>query len=119
MANCIVLGGRLGRDVEIVETSGSPIAKFTLATDNKYKNKTLWHNIVAYGAVANICGKLLCKGSFVNITGELDYDEYTDKQGVHRKVANIIANKVELVCGGKPREESATNDDPLNDEFPL
>lgn len=47
MVNNITIVGRVGRDVEVIQTSGNPIAKFTIATDDKRREATDWHNIVS------------------------------------------------------------------------
>ena len=55
---------------EVITTaSGQAVATFSLATTEKFKNKsgeqqerTEWHNIVAWGPLAEICGKYLTKG---------------------------------------------------------
>ena len=119
MVNNITLVGRVGRDVEVVQTSGNPIAKFTIATDDKRREATDWHNIVTFGTVAGIAAKFFQKGSVVSVTGQLHYDNYTDKQGNKRTSAYVVGERVMLISGGKPREDSVANDDPLKDEFPL
>ena len=65
--NKVILIGNLGKDPEVKYTpSGTPVAKFTLATNERYKDKdgqwqdrTEWHNIVAWQRTAEIVGEYL------------------------------------------------------------
>ena len=67
--NKVILIGNLGKDPEIRSTpSGTPVAKFTLATNDRYKDKegqwqdrTEWHNITAWARTAEIAGEYLKK----------------------------------------------------------
>jgi single-strand DNA-binding protein len=55
--NKVILLGNLGKDAEVKALeSGTPVANFSLATTERYKDKrgewqdkTEWHNLVAYG----------------------------------------------------------------------
>src|SRR6476469_6210338 len=68
--NKVILVGRLGKDPEIRSIpSGTSVAKFSLATDERFTDKngdkqerTEWHNIVVWGTLAEICGQYLRKG---------------------------------------------------------
>ena len=65
MINKVILIGRLGKDPEIKSTpSGTTVTKFSLATDEKFtdrsgekQDRTEWHNIVTFGKLAEICGQ--------------------------------------------------------------
>jgi len=75
--NKVILIGRLGKDPEIRSTpSGTSVARFSLATDEKYtdrngekQERTEWHNIAAWGKLGEICGQYLRKGKLVYIEG--------------------------------------------------
>jgi single-strand DNA-binding protein len=68
--NKVILIGRLGKDPEVkYAASGSPVCNFSLATNEKWKDKagnaqehTEWHLIVAFGKLAEICGQYLTAG---------------------------------------------------------
>ena len=89
LKNSVQLIGNLGRDVELKEISnGSKVAKFTLATNDYYKNnkgevikETQWHSIVAWGKTAEQMAKILKKGSSVVVHGKLVHRTYEDKEG--------------------------------------
>ena len=89
LRNEVQLIGNLGRDVEFKELSnGSHLAKFTMATNEFYKNKkgekvqeTTWHNIVAWGKLAELMNVHLEKGIEVAIKGKIVNANYEDKNG--------------------------------------
>lgn len=96
--NNVRLIGNLGADPEVRQfENGTTKAKFSLATSKKYKNRegeliqeTQWHNIVVWGKLAEVIGRFLKKGSSVDVSGELTYREYTDKEGVKRYITEIV-----------------------------
>lgn len=98
MINKVILVGRLGKDPEIRSTpSGTTVAKFSLATDEKFTDKsgekqdrTEWHNIVAFGKLAEICGQYLRKGKLVYIDGSIHYDSWDDKETGQKKYRTEI-----------------------------
>lgn len=100
--NRVFLIGRLGRDPELrYSPSGQPVASFSLATDESYKNKdgekvekTEWHRIVVWGKPAEFCGNYLSKGRLVYIEGKLETRKWTDKDGVEKYTTEIKADRV-------------------------
>ena len=98
MINKVILVGRLGKDPEIRSTpGGTTVAKFSLATDEKFTDKsgekqdrTEWHNIVAFGKLAEICGQYLRKGKLVYIDGSIHYDSWDDKETGQKKYRTEI-----------------------------
>ncbi|HEV7921116.1 MAG TPA: single-stranded DNA-binding protein [Thermoanaerobaculia bacterium] len=104
--NRVILIGRLGKDPEVRATpSGSNVAKFTLATDERYtdrngerQERTEWHNIVAWGKLAEICGQYLKKGKLVYIDGSIRSDSWDDKESGQKKYrTEIIANNMQML----------------------
>ncbi|MCW5906623.1 MAG: single-stranded DNA-binding protein [Chitinophagales bacterium] len=108
LKNSVRLMGNLGNAPEVKTIADSKkLAKFSMATNETYKNEkgekvteTYWHNIVAWGKLAGIAEKYLQKGSEVAIEGKLTNKSYTDKDGNKRYVTEIIANEI-LMLGGK------------------
>ena len=98
--NKVILVGRLGKDPELKYTpSGAPVAKFSLATDESFKdktgerqNRTEWHNIVAWNKLAEICGEYLTKGKLIYIEGSIRSRQWQDQSGNKRTSYEIIAN---------------------------
>jgi len=106
MINKVILVGRLGKDPEIRSTpGGNTVAKFTVATDERYTDKsgekqerTEWHNIVAWGKLAEICGQYLRKGKLVYIEGSIRTDSWDDKETGQKKYrTEIIANQMQML----------------------
>ncbi|MGB0274616.1 MAG: single-stranded DNA-binding protein [Flavobacteriaceae bacterium] len=95
--NNVQLIGHLGDDPEEVKLDNNKkLAKFSLATNLRYKNKegdtvenTQWHRIVAWDKLADICIKHLKKGSHVACHGRLVYRDYETKSGEKRHSAEI------------------------------
>jgi single-strand DNA-binding protein len=103
--NKVILVGRLGKDPELRYTpSGSPVARFSLATSESWTDKggdkqerTQWHNIVAWSKLAEICNQYLVKGKLVYIEGRLESREYTDRDGNKRRITEIIARDMVML----------------------
>jgi len=100
--NKVQLIGNLGQAPEIKTIAdGKKVANMSLATNENYKNakgekitETQWHNVVAWGKLAEIAEKYLVKGIEVAIEGKLVNRNYTDKQGIKRYVTEIQANEL-------------------------
>ncbi len=106
--NKVILIGHLGKDPEVKYTpSGTPVAKFTLATNERFKDKdgnwqdrTEWHNITAWQRTAEIVGEYCKKGSQVYIEGRLRTDSWDDKEsGQKRYRTEIVVNDLVLLGG--------------------
>jgi len=108
LKNKVQLIGNLGNDPEIINLeSGKTLAKFTLATNENYKNTkgekvtdTQWHNIVAWGKTAEIIEKYVTKGKEVAIEGKLTTRSYESKSGEKRYITEIVCNEL-LLLGTK------------------
>jgi single-strand DNA-binding protein len=106
--NKVILVGNLGRDAELRYTpGGAAVAKFSLATTEKWTDKsgspqerTEWHNIDLWGKQAETLNEYLRKGKQVYVEGRLQTDEYTDKEGIKRKTTRVRCDRVVLLGGG-------------------
>jgi single-strand DNA-binding protein len=103
--NRVILVGRAGKDPEItvVASSGRQLAKFSLATNEGYFDKnsnawkdlpTEWHNIVAWGPLAQKIEKSLGKGDMVLVEGSIRTRKWQDKNGQDRWNTDIQADNV-------------------------
>jgi single-strand DNA-binding protein len=112
--NKVVLIGNLGRDPEVrYLPSGDPVANFSLATTESWKDKsgakkeeTQWHQIEVFGKTAEVVRDYCTKGKQVYIEGSIRYDEWTDKDGVKKTKAKIKVSgpNSRLVLLGGPRD---------------
>ena len=107
LRNKVQLIGNLGQDPEIINLeSGKKLARFTLATNESYKNAkgekitdTQWHQIVAWGKTADVIEKYVVKGKEVAIDGKLTTRTWEDKDGMKRYTTEVVCN--ELLMLGK------------------
>ena len=112
--NRVTILGRLGKDPESRQVNNTTVAKFSVATSKKRKDKdgqlqekTEWHNIVIWDKAAETCTKYLKKGDQAYFEGELQTRSYDDKDGVKKYVTEIVAHTFEF-CGSKgDRQEAA------------
>ena len=108
LRNKVQLIGNLGNDPEIINLeSGKTLAKFSIATNESYKNAngekvtdTQWHNVVAWGKIAQIVEKYVTKGKEVAIEGKLTSRSYETKEGEKRYVTEVVCNEL-LLLGNK------------------
>ncbi|GLU42940.1 single-stranded DNA-binding protein [Allomuricauda sp. NBRC 101325] len=102
LKNKVQLIGNLGSDPEIIiMENGSKLAKFSIATNETYKNNegekitdTQWHSVVAWGKIAEIVENFLSKGKEVMIEGKLTSRSYETKEGEKRYVTEVRCNEL-------------------------
>jgi single-strand DNA-binding protein len=110
--NKVILVGNVGKDPEVrYSQSGTPVANFSLATNERFKDRsgewqdrTEWHNIVAWQRLAEIVGEYVAKGSKVYVEGKLQTTSWEDRQSGARKYRTEIVARDLLLLG--PRENS-------------
>lgn len=115
--NKVILLGNLGKDPELKELpSGTKMTTFTMATTERYKDrqgaqqeKTEWHNVVAWGPLADICAKYLHKGKQVYIEGKIQTRTYDDRDGNKRYMTEIVANEMQML--GRPGDQGGSGRD--------
>ena len=103
--NKVMLIGNLGKDPEVRFTpGGQAVAKFPLATsevwndaEGQRKERTEWHNIVAWAKLAETCGQYLAKGRQVFVEGSIRTRQYDDKEGNRRYMTEVIAQRVQFL----------------------
>jgi single-strand DNA-binding protein len=121
--NKAILIGRLGKDPDLRFTpSGAAVASFTLATtdrwtgqDGQTNEKTVWHNIVAWGKLAETAKEYLRKGRQVYVEGRIDNRSYDDKEGNKRYISEIVAQTIRFLgsradAAAEPTPEPATQE---------
>jgi len=104
--NKVILVGRLGKDPDTkYMPSGDAVTNFSIATSETWKDKqsgekkekTEWHNIVAFRRLGEICGEYLRKGSQVYLEGKLQTRKWQDKNGNDRYTTEIVANEMQML----------------------
>ena len=106
--NKVILIGNLGKDPDVRYTpSGTAVAKFSLATNERFKDKSgewqeraEWHNIVAWQRLAEIIGEYVHKGSKLYLEGRLRTSSWDDKESGQKKYrTEIVAQDIVLLDG--------------------
>lgn len=106
--NHVQLIGNVGQEPTITNLeSGKKVARFSLATNEFFKNtngqktqNTEWHTVVAWGKTAEIIEKYAGKGKEIGVSGKLKSRSYEDKDGITRYVTEVEANEI-LLLGTK------------------
>ncbi|MBT8319208.1 MAG: single-stranded DNA-binding protein [Gramella sp.] len=105
LRNTVQLIGHVGNEPEIVNLeSGKKLAKFSVATNESYKNAkgekitdTQWHNIIAWGKTAELVENYVPKGKEIGIEGKLTSRSYEDKDGVKKYITEVVCNELLLL----------------------
>ena len=117
--NKVIIVGNLGRDPEMrTFPSGDRVANVTIATTDKWKDKTSgemkeateWHRVVFNGRLAEIVGEYLRKGSQVYVEGSLRTRKWTDQQGVEKFTTEIRADQMQML-GSRQGMGAPSSDD--------
>ncbi len=100
--NKVILIGRLGADPEGRYTpKGNATTSFSIATNERWKTAdgswvehTEWHNIVAWGSLAELPAEHLYKGQLIQIEGLLRTRRWNDDSGVSHKTTEILCSQI-------------------------
>ena len=100
--NKVILIGRLGANpVGRSTKKGQPTCSFSIATNEKWKNKqggwnehVEWHSVVAWGALADFASTALEKGQLVQIEGMLRTRSWEDSQKKMHKTTEILCSHI-------------------------
>ena len=125
MINKHILIGRVGQEPEVRHLdNGMAVANFSVATNKKFKDKngekkeiTDWHNVVFWGATAEVVEKYVKKGSLLYIEGEVRTRSWDDKDGKTHYTKETIGNVMQMLGGRSDRQETpppTENDMPEN-----
>ncbi len=114
--NKATLLGNTGKDAEVRYTNnGKAVASFTIATNESWKDqsgatqeRTTWHNIVAWGGLAEVCGNYVKKGKQIYVEGRIENRSYDDKDGVKKYISEIVLTDM-ILLGGNDRGGSSSN----------
>lgn len=108
--NLTILHGNVGKEPEIKTVGEKKVAKFSLATTRRGKDKdgqkiTDWHNLIVWDKLAELVEKYVHKGSEIVIEGQIQYRNYENKDGVKIYMTEIICHSLDF-CGKKEAEKS-------------
>lgn len=113
--NKVMLIGRIGSKPELRKTnSGDPVCRMRVATshgvqqDGKAERETLWHTVVAFDRLAELCAEHLDKGRLVFVEGALRADSWRDKEGVVHDNREVRAHHVHFLGGRGENQRAAS-----------
>ncbi|MBO4415570.1 MAG: single-stranded DNA-binding protein [Lachnospiraceae bacterium] len=101
--NKVIMMGRLTRDPEVrysQGTSQTAIGRFSIAVDRRFKREGQpdadFFNCTSFGKQAEFVERYLKKGTKIVISGSVQNDNYTDKDGNTRYSVQIICDEIEF-----------------------
>lgn len=112
--NCVFMG-RIAQDLELRKTTSNiSICSFTLAVQRSYKKegedyKTDWIDCIAYRNTADFISGYFRKGELIAVSGKMQTRTYTDKNGIKRKVTELIIDEASF-CGSKKSDTAEAGD---------
>src|SRR6266850_1401027 len=124
--NKVILVGNVGQDPEVkYAASGVPVAKISLATNERFKDKndawhdrTEWHSVVAWQRLAEIVGEYVRKGSKLYIEGKVQTSSWEDGQSGERKYRTEIVARDIVLLGAPDNREEARAEAPSEESNP-
>jgi single-strand DNA-binding protein len=138
MLNKAQIIGRVGKDPEVrYLTSGDAVVNISLATTEKWKDKstgeskeaTEWHRVNFFGRLAEIAGEYVQKGTLLYVEGKIKTRKWTDKDGVEKYSTEIIGETMKLLSSRgdsqprqqapKPQENQGSGFDDMEDDIPF
>jgi single-strand DNA-binding protein len=115
--NKIIIVGNLGKEPELRYTpQGNPVCNFTVATNEKKKDKagetqdiTTWFTVTFWGKQAETAAQYLTKGRPVYIEGRLHIEEWTDKEGKVRQTLKVNGTELQFIGAGNAEGNGAVS----------
>lgn len=113
--NKVFIIGHIGQDPQVInKTSGNKIVKFSIASNESYKDKqgnkveaTEWHNVTVFGKQADVAEQYFKKGSKILVEGKIKTDKY-EKDGQTRYSTGIILSSFEFLDSRVSSQEQST-----------
>jgi single-strand DNA-binding protein len=125
--NKVMLIGNVGKDPEVNNLEkGGKVAKFTLATSEKYTDKsgnktekTEWHNIVAWGPLADLVEKYVTKGKQLYVEGQIRNRSW-EQDGIKKFATDINITSLTFLGGGNggSKDQSSSTSAPTASAAP-
>ena len=122
--NVVCITGRLSQDVTVRQTAnGKPVANFSVAVQRSTKNENGQYeadffNVTCFNSTAEFAEKYLSKGIKCEISGRIQNDSWTDKDGNKRISTVIYANNIGFAESKKAAQENASQAQSQSQEKP-
>ena len=121
--NKIVVMGRLVRDPEIRTSNSTTIARFILAVDRRFKREGQadadFFNCTAFGKTAEFAEKYLKQGTKILVTGRMEQDNYTNKDGQKVYSWNLVVEEIEFAESKAAANEAKAQSAPAEKFFDI
>jgi len=128
--NKVILLGNIGKDPEVRETKAGNIVNLTMATSEKYTDKsgqkqenTEWHNLVVFGKLADVVAKYVKKGDKLYVEGSITTRKWEDKEGNTRYTTEVKVRDLTMLGGAEKKSTQPTavavGDDEDEDQLPF
>lgn len=111
--NKIILCGNLSKDIEMqYSQNGTAIAKTSIAVNKKVKNEkqVTFINCKLIGILAEIANQYLSTGSKVLFEGELQINDYVDKDNIKRQWVEVLVLNMEMLNSNQNNKENNLNE---------
>ena len=117
--NKVILMGRLTKDPEISSSaSGTTFARYSIAVDRKYKQEgepdADFFNCTSIGKQGEFVERYLKKGTKILVTGRLQNNNYTNKEGHKVYDVRVITEEVEFAESKGSQQQNTGSNDFLN-----
>ena len=125
MRNRITLQGNVGQEPTIrLTTSNKKVAAFSLATEERYQDKsgewqsvTDWHRCVVWGKQADLVELHVKKGTPLIVEGKMKYRKYKGKDGLERATAEVVVSIIHLIQKVGKLDVSPSESDSISDDL--
>ncbi len=109
--NHLILMGRLVKDPDVsYANSGTTIGRFTIAVDRRFKREGQpeadFFNCTTFGKQAEFVEKYLKKGTKIILSGEIQNNNYKDRNGNQQYSVQIMVNELEFAESKKTQTEN-------------
>ena len=124
--NKVMLIGNLTRDPELRYTpQGTAVITFSIATNRQWKTESgetkdnaEFHRIVAWDKLAEICGKMLKKGTRAYVEGRLQTRTWQAQDGTQKSTTEIIISDMLLLDSRQSSNSDINVPEDMNQEVP-
>ena len=112
--NEVTIAGNICSDLEIRQAGSSQVLNFSVATNERWTDKSgqkqekaEFHNCQVWGKQAENVSTYVSKGKLVAVRGSLQTRNYENKEGITVYITEILADRVEfLEWGEKSKNET-------------
>ena len=123
--NKVILIGHVTRDPELRQTAGGhPIATFSIATNRTWvtsssekQESTEFHDLVAWGKLAEICSKYVGKSTAIYVEGRLHTRKWDAPDGSKRHKTEVVITELNILSRRKDDDYGSEDNEEIDREF--